>query len=144
MGISSPPPLSLQIQQHPTPLPTRTVQGITWTHFRVDLLEGRVILIYLEVDFCCGDGESPLGHHHGSDELGRRAENHWACKIARTAVRLSECLRPSPAPSPKGTRALVCKDALKDGCLHYAIMRRVPFMWDKVCLAFTLYLTTDT
>ena len=48
------------------------------THFRVDLLEGGVVLIHLEVDFGRGDGESPLGHHHGSDELGGRAENHGA------------------------------------------------------------------
>lgn len=50
------------------------------THFCVDLLEGSIILIYLKVDFCCGDGESSFGHHHRSNELGRGAENHRACK----------------------------------------------------------------
>lgn len=57
---------------------TSAVHGITQTHFRVDLLEGRIILIHLEVDFCRGDGKSPLGHHHRSNELGRSAENNWA------------------------------------------------------------------
>lgn len=51
------------------------------THFCVDLLEGSIILIYLEVDFCCSDGEGSFGHHHRSNELGRGAENHRACKI---------------------------------------------------------------
>lgn len=50
------------------------------THFCVDLLEGSIILIYLKVDFCCGDGEGSFGHHHRSNELGRGAENHRACK----------------------------------------------------------------
>lgn len=53
------------------------------THLGVDLLEGRVILVHLEIDFRGGDGQRPLGHHHGGDELCRRAEYHRACKAKR-------------------------------------------------------------
>lgn len=80
--MCSPPPLSFKTKQNGKTLPARhtatgTARGIIFTHFCVDLLEGRIILVYLEVDFGRGDGERPLGHHHRSNELGRSAENHW-------------------------------------------------------------------
>lgn len=75
---------------------TNTVhQGTTLTHFCVDLLEGRIILIYLKVDFCRGDGESPLGHYHRSNELGWGTEYHWACKPK--AQSQADHLFPSPS-----------------------------------------------
>lgn len=97
--------------------PRRTCAG-TWdwgpgrgpparrTHLGVDLLEGRIILIHLEVDLCGGDGERPLGHHHGGDELCRRAEDHGACKARaaasgwRSPAGPSTVALPSAEPEP--------------------------------------------
>ena len=50
------------------------------THLGVDPLEGRVILVHLEVDLGGGDGQSPPGHQDRGDELGRAAQNHGACR----------------------------------------------------------------
>lgn len=69
-------------------------------HLGVDLLEGRVVLVHLEVDLGRGDGERPLGHHHGGDELGRRAQHHGACKTAAAASPRARPAQPrGPAPS---------------------------------------------
>lgn len=77
------------------------------THLGVDLLEGLVILVHLEVDFRGGDGERPLGHHHGGDELCRRAEDHGACKARAAASGWRRPAGPSPValPLPSAKRA---------------------------------------
>lgn len=53
------------------------------TYLCVDPLEGGVILVHLEVDLRGGDGQSPPGHQDGGDELGRAAQDHWACRERR-------------------------------------------------------------
>lgn len=120
MGMCSPPPLSFKTKQNWKPLPachkaTSTAHGIILTHFCVDLLEGRIILIYLEVDFGRGDGESSLGHYHRSDELGRSAENHWTWK--------------KKAPEESGCASLPLVCSLPEGHLRFLNMH-----WKKVSI----------
>lgn len=59
----------------PAALPSRR-----FTHFWVDFLEGRIILVHLEVDLGGGNGERPLGHYHWGYKLRRCAEDHGPCK----------------------------------------------------------------
>lgn len=96
---------------------TSTAHGIILTHFCVDLLEGRIILIYLEVDFGRGDGERvSLATTTGAMS--------WAGVLRTTgperrhqrsqAVPLAPCLLSRRAPQ-------VFKHALEKKCLYYAV-----------------------
>lgn len=83
------------------------------TYLRVDPFEGRVILVHLEVDFSGGDGQSPPGHQDGGNELGRAAQDHWACRVQR--------------------RAAVCTISNKEENIKMILVHKIKRGWGPVC-----------